>query len=515
MGGSHGRLHSSCVTSLVYTSGRYSDAIGSEVQRLANSEDRNTEAGRSPSRQAWSRQKRKVEVLLRKLEETDLNWRKRLELRRVVHFEQQKLKNLEEVLVKREADPGRAFNQRAMSPLIAPGKSSSGQYVAAAPADIELRVRVDGSRDGERLDYELHSPNGSLELYKNEVRGPHLGFVSRAYWQHLAKKIEKLCQGLDFDGSTLLGTEVVEKLDGIGRDLYNYLFPREMRVLYRRFRNATSFQVISDEPWIPWEMIKPFDAEDSADIIDDDFFGARFQITRWLAGGKPPPRRVEVRRATCLDAGQVEEMPSLDYTSREIAMIAEIIGDEVEVESFGVSKATSATMKGVLEGGRSEFLHFAGHGEFQAVVPDESGILMADGKIFRCVDLQGGALLEVSRVRPWVFLNACRGGRQEASLSGIGGWAERWVRQANCGGFGAPQWCVEDRLAYEFARRFYSCLKDGGSFGEAALLARRHVREVAPRSPAWLAFAVYAHPSGRLEFQRGLASEDKTRIFEC
>ncbi len=408
----------------------------------------------------------RIENLQRELEEPGLTGKRRLELKRAIYFERVKL------------EPGRV----------------------PAEGDLEIRVRVEPAGSDVRFHYELHSPNRKIGLYRREVRGPRFRKGPQEYWQYLAKKIENLHQRLDVDGTLLTAAEATEKIDGIGRELYRHLFPPEMRALYRQFRDARSIHIRSDEPWIPWEMIRPFDLEHSSEGIDDDFFGAQFQVTRWLGGTKPPPPEVRVRRIACLDGGLIPGMPLLEYTSKEIAMVAEKAGEDVEVETLGSSEVTSTAMRAILDRGDTEMVHFAGHGEFYSGSPDESGIELVDGRTFRCVDLQGALLQSVSKVRPWVFFNACRAGRQGASLSGIGGWVDRWVRQAGCGGFVSPQWAVEDRLAHEFAERFYSSLKASATFGEAALRARRHVRELAPESPAWLAFAVYAHPEGRLKF---------------
>jgi hypothetical protein len=100
--------------------------------------------------------------------------------------------------------------------------------------------------------------------------------------------------------------------------------------------------------------------------------------------------------------------------------------------------------------------------------------------------------------RPLVFLNACRVARQGWSLSGLGGWAEAWVRVCGCGAFIGPQWVVKDSLAYELARVFYRKIEDGETFGQAVTAAREAVWTKDPGRPTWLAYVAYGHPNARL-----------------
>jgi hypothetical protein len=79
-------------------------------------------------------------------------------------------------------------------------------------------------------------------------------------------------------------------LRAIGEQLYRELFPLELRRAYRDLCSlpVRSLQITSDEPWIPWELVRPYDDDDPDRIVDDDFLCARFELTRWLAGRSGP-----------------------------------------------------------------------------------------------------------------------------------------------------------------------------------------------------------------------------------
>jgi len=50
-----------------------------------------------------------------------------------------------------------------------------------------------------------------------------------------------------------------------------------------------------------------------------------------------------------------------------------------------------------------------------------------------------------------VFINACQVGRSGMAMTGIGGWANRFV-QAGAGAFIGAYWSVIDEPAFDFAK---------------------------------------------------------------
>ncbi len=146
----------------------------------------------------------------------------------------------------------------------------------------------------------------------------------------------------------------------------------------------------------------------------------------------------------------------------------------------------------------TEILHFAGHGEFDADQPNESGIPLPDGYVLRPTDFDGSLQNRMKRDRPLIFLNACQASRQGWAFAGLGGWVERFVKASGCGAFVGPLWAVGNSLAREFAETFYDELAQGKTLGEAARNARLHVRGQKAGAPSWLAYTVYGHPNARI-----------------
>ena len=112
----------------------------------------------------------------------------------------------------------------------------------------------------------------------------------------------------------------------------------------------------------------------------------------------------------------------------------------------------------------------------------------------------GGDLRGLRTCRPLVFLNACHSGQVALSLTGLGGWADKFFREARASAFVGTLWEVSDDLAAEFARCFYTALADGSTLGEAVRTARLQIREKEKANPTWLAYALYGDPNGKVKF---------------
>ena len=71
---------------------------------------------------------------------------------------------------------------------------------------------------------------------------------------------------------------MIQDLVDIGHDLYESLFPEgstSFKQEYARFREkyrgkGKGLVITSDDPWIPWAMLRPYQADDDGNVIYDD-----------------------------------------------------------------------------------------------------------------------------------------------------------------------------------------------------------------------------------------------------
>jgi CHAT domain-containing protein len=139
-----------------------------------------------------------------------------------------------------------------------------------------------------------------------------------------------------------------------------------------------------------------------------------------------------------------------------------------------------------------QLMHFACHGTSadgaNALVIND-GALLPEYVFERC---KAG-----SEYRPFVFLNACRGGAAQTQLARYGGFAATLLR-AGCRGFIGPLWDVNDKIALEVATTFYSEVAAGVTPAEILRSIRAGYVDVdgRPDPPSTLlAYVYYGHPA--------------------
>jgi hypothetical protein len=409
-----------------------------------------------------------------------------------------------------------------------PEQDSTAPWNQIPPLDLEMRVRVTIEKGGQmQLVYTLASPSGAVRLYHRSISGDILQRSPDEYHAYLRQKMEKLSERLDVDGKPLLQAEIEHKLTSLGHDLWDELFPAALKDLYRAIRRTVkTWMIVSDEPWIPWELVKPYDDSQPDDIIDDDFLSLKFQLTRWLPKGRNPSPEIQVRQFAVIRPAKPEERPETSEIER--SFVSSVIPglQRALIENGGVLPpaqderfllirlnnhplvrsvtpflASASDLLTFLETGEAGLLHFIGHGTVSAAQADDSALSFEDGSAFRPGDLTGRLKTRIRGNSPLVFMNICWGGQQGWSLTRLGGWASRWVEICGCAAFIAPLWPVRNQAATLFATAFYeAAIQHGASLGEAALVARRRLRQERPGDPSSLAYVMYAHPNTRLRF---------------
>jgi hypothetical protein len=378
------------------------------------------------------------------------------------------------------------------------------RHASRAP-DLEMQVRTEAEHGKTRLSFVLHSPAGTVSFSHRGIKGPLLQTSPGAYQEHLLGKIEKLGARLDIGGSPLLRHEIASKLESLGRDLWRELFPPELQAAYREEirSQVRSWVIVSDEPWIPWEIVKPYDGSRPGDPLDDDFLCFQFELTRWLADVRPYVQEIRVGSVSV-----VQSAPDLPHAAQERALFDQLKKSFPQV-SISLPRLDSAfDARDFLTATEADLIHFIGHGVPMKAHPDESGLPFADKSILRPADLHGPLATHLGNRRPMIFLNTCWAGKEGWSLTRLGGWASRWVDVCGCGAFIAPLWPVRDQVALSFAWAFYDELAHGATLGAAALAARRKIHQERQGDPSVLAYTVYGHPHAQLHFDDDSSEKD-------
>ena len=374
----------------------------------------------------------------------------------------------------------------APAPVVSPGAK-------AEPADLELRVML--GADGRTLYYTLHSPRAGDFNFKPAGQ---VTFMTepRAFFQ---PKLDLLSTLAGADKSARGPDETrraLDKIADLGQGFYDQLFPAELKQEYRKFREkyrGKSLLITSDEQWIPWEVVRPFEADGEGETLyDDPPLCEMFRVSRWLAG-RGAPDLLKTKRGAWIAPAD-----NLQAAQEEGDYFSDLHRLEWDVSLSG-PLTTVAEVEERFRGGDTDLFHFACHGNFDLADADESKLKLA-GDFLRPSQIVGPKQAGLLRSRPIVFLNACHAGRAGFTLTHLGGWARKFI-ESGASAFIGSLWEINDRLAAQFAVHFYNRLWGLGGFprmtlGDAFYEARMAIRQADPADPTWLAYVLYGDPHG-------------------
>jgi CHAT domain-containing protein len=139
--------------------------------------------------------------------------------------------------------------------------------------------------------------------------------------------------------------------------------------------------------------------------------------------------------------------------------------------------------------------HFSTNGQHNKDSPLLSAIELEDAQL-RTEDISGAAM-KFGSSSPFVILNACQTGNQGFSLTGVQGWATKFLG-AGASVFIGTLWSVSDEIAFRFVQELYNELSSGTTLGEAVKKARNKCKQSG--DPSWLAYQLYGHPNVTIDF---------------
>lgn len=382
------------------------------------------------------------------------------------------------------------------TPIVAPG--------TARPPDFRLYITYADSM----LTFELQRDSEPLATFPPITLQSSLESFMQAKYDQL----DQTRRGVDPAVVDVRGrmrkldaNDVDERVRTLGRVLWNDLVPRDMRLLYAEQRDEwrdKGFMILSNEPFVPWELILPFDGEGKSGWEDTGPWCETLALTRWLRPEPPDSDAVAGAAPVDLPLARMSILAPAPPVDQPLPAAA---GEKEFLERFqaihrispaGVEPATRKNVMARLREGTYDWLHAVTHGTADggptghaalwlegddSIVPDD----FVDPKVVK-------ALVEQ---RPAFVLNACEVGRESWSLRGTSGWATRLVGKG-AGLLIAPLWAVTDELASKFVTVLYEELVAGALLGRAVRTARNAARKEG--DPTWLAYSVYGHPHATL-----------------
>lgn len=395
-----------------------------------------------------------------------------------------------------ESDVVQAATQRGSAPVTLGEGLEMGALEANPPPPADLELRVARTAESNGLSFVLNSslPNGALRSQPvGQIKLTHKD--PQAFFSDRLQRLTDLARAAP---AAEVDQRLVQEIEALGEGLFELLLPPALQQLYWEQIEPLLAQgtvktllINSDEPWIPWELIKPYrynEADDSEQR--GPFLVEQVSLSRWLA--RPLPPAVNVKQAALV-------MPEVNLPHvQEEKQYFDTLAQEHHIELQGPLQLHDEVLDR-LRTGNFQLLHFATHGAFNAEDADRSELFLGQQNLTPA-ELVGGQLRGLRSARPLVFLNACASGKADLTLIGAGGWAHKFFVEGRASAFVGTLWEVSDDLAADFSRTFYGGLVAGKTLGEALRAARLQIRDQEPGNPTWLAYALYGDPNGKVTF---------------
>jgi serine/threonine protein kinase/outer membrane protein assembly factor BamB len=340
---------------------------------------------------------------------------------------------------------------------------------------------LDEAGQAYRLRYVAFSPISHLRL-----PGVPIGSIdiSAAALAQFREELSQLVSRM----SNIPPTICRARLAALGKRLYQIVFPQEMRDLYDELTEANieSWLILSEKaPWVPWELIRPFDSS-----REEDFLGARFAITRFIEG-LGTPRQYEFplgRVSLTLDDQLRQQLQPQEWEDLFPPGAVPWLRSSLMQEYAG-GYISAMEYNSPIWG-----MHFAG---VPGSLARRGGALVTrDSRQAISEETVRDAMLDFWSKRPLVTFGMVGVEGRSALTEMERQWVPTFVK-AGVASFVGTLWATKPQADRLFWSTFYRAIWSRKPLGEAALIARRAVRSALPNSMDWLAYFTVGDPMAR------------------
>ena len=255
-----------------------------------------------------------------------------------------------------------------------------------------------------------------------------------------------------------------------------------------------SILFISDEPYIPWELMRITDPELETEA---GILATTHSCGRWLAGSSNYlSQNISIDRFAISGSDYIDQkhIPNLPHVASELAQLsARYQAEEIPL--------TSTDVLGFLQHGSAQAVHFACHGSMSVKTPYKSQLLMEDHPQsitppnISSYEVETGLGAE----HPLVFLNACQSGAIANQLSLVSGFPAAFLK-AGASAVICPLWTVDDEQAMVISKLFYEAAFEQPGITLGEIMQKIHQRWESEQQLTYLAYVLYGDPQTRVEF---------------
>ena len=348
--------------------------------------------------------------------------------------------------------------------------------------DLVIKVSQQRHNGGPALVYEVHARDSRLGLNYRTYGPQPLHFDPKEWFDRLFIEIQET----DATARTGANNQALQnQLEAKGLDLFEEIFPETLQEkLWEIHNRVNSLQILSEDPFIPWELCKLQHMPAHGEVQVGPFFCEAFEMTRWF-----PNRANHFAFSMSRIAVSGRRTSKMPQAAAEVDDILALASGGHMVQEI---PDENPTLLAAMARGGFDAWHLTGHG---IRGKGEPFVTLRVGRATLAPESMTGSTRNLGGAHPLFFLNCCHAGKGEVSLTRFGGWAERLTRYNGVGAFIGAQWAVDDCDARRFAQTFYQAFLGGTCLGAAVKQARMAIKSEGKASA--YAYTVFGDPMAR------------------
>jgi choline dehydrogenase-like flavoprotein len=367
---------------------------------------------------------------------------------------------------------------------------SPARFVLAPTRDADLHITVVAAeeKDGRKFICLVQTPH--LARFHEPVAES---------WT-LPDVTEKLVRGYmnEFTAKNATAEARIASLKGAGLQLFD-ASPKIFREVFWDLIDTgaplQNIAVVSEEPFIPWELMIPNRRKPEGGRERRKPLGVEFRIGRWTTVDMVKPmQKLKLADSYIIAPNYVDTRMKLAHAQDEAAFVAAAFAGE------RIMPARFADIERKLTAGDRTLVHFVCHGLDSEAGPQS--IELENNERLTSISVEGMNGLEEAfqKIKPIVFLNACEVGRPTPALVGLGGFAASFIR-LGASAVVAPLWSVKDSIAHQIAMEFYHRVKEEPEipFAEIFRKIREQAYDAGNGEDTYAAYCFYGDPMAARE----------------
>jgi hypothetical protein len=284
---------------------------------------------------------------------------------------------------------------------------------------------------------------------------------------------------------------------GLGDRLYEITPACFQEVYWLLFDKYGSFpiQILSNDPYVPWELMRPTRPENDKRGPDPEILARRHPVGRWFLN-KEGSMLIRLRAGKVATiAPDYSQSPPHKGLRPLLSAQAESkkICDKLGSNAVRITGRKDNVLELFVDAKKEDIglVHYAGHGASNFENAEYAQLFLEDTDL-RPLDIRRKETQLGRNRHSLVFFNACGAGAPGLNLGVIGGFAEALIED-RFGGFIAPLWSVYDVNASAVILDFleHVLLQDGAQRQTFAAALQRIRNESGEESPTFLSYAYY------------------------